>query len=195
VTKIAKSLVQLLGKIRRGRIRLGIWRFRRAGLVIGDGCGFADIPGFGAEPYLITLGRNVAMASHVTFITKDGGTHVFQHLERYRKVIKHGRINILDNCVIGERAILLPGVTIGPDSVVAAGSVVARSIPPGVLAVGNPAKPVMTVHQYAEWSLAATPDYDEEEYARNEKAVLMRMKMRGSVPKRFDGEHRNATHD
>ena len=195
VASISNVFVQVLHRLRRGRIRLGIWRFRRAGIAIGDDCQFADIPGFGSHPYLITLGRNVAMAAHVTFITKDGGTHVFQHLERYRKVIKYGRINILDNCVIGERVILLPGVTIGPDSVVAAGSVVARSIPPGVLAAGNPARPVMTVHQYAEWSLAATPDYDEEEYARNEKASLMRMRMRGSVPKRFHREYPNATHD
>jgi serine acetyltransferase len=106
-------------------------------------------------------------------------------MERYRKVIRYGRINIRDNCVIGERAILLPGVTIGPDSVVAAGAVVSQSIPPDVLAAGNPAKPVMTVHQYAEWSLAATPDYDEEEFARNEKAMLMRMHMRESAPRRF----------
>ena len=135
------------------------------------------------------------MASDVTFITHDAGTRVFTKQERYRKVIKYGRINIRDNCVIGERVILLPGVTIGPDSVVAAGSVVARSIPPGVLAAGNPAKPVMSVHQYAEWALAATPDYDEAELARDKKAVLMRMYMRESVPKRFHQNDRNATSD
>jgi acetyltransferase-like isoleucine patch superfamily enzyme len=191
---IANFSVRALGKLRSVRTRLGIWRVRRAGAIIGDGCHFADLPCFGSHPYLITVGRNVAMAAHVTFITKDGGTHVFQHLERYRKVIKYGRINILDNCVIGHSVILLPGVTIGPNSVVAAGSVVSRSIPPDVLAAGNPAKTVMTVHQYAEWSLAATPDYDEEEYARDEKTVLMTMSMRGSVPKRSHREDRNATH-
>ena len=137
----------------------------------------------------------MAMARHVTFVTKDGGTHVFTRLERYRKVIKYGRINIRDNCVIGERVILLPGVTIGPNSVVAAGSVVARSIPPDVLAAGNPAKPVMTIHQYAEWALAATPDYDEAEFARDRKAVLMRMFMRESVPKPFHQKDRNETSD
>ena len=88
-------------------------------------------------------------------------SRVFQTLnpERYGKVHKFGRIDIRDNCVIGWGAIILPGVTIGPDSVIAAGSVVTRSIPPGVVAAGNPAKPVMTIQQYAEWSLAATPDY------------------------------------
>ena len=192
---IPNVFVRALGKFQRARIHWGIRRARRAGATIGEGCSFSDVPGFGDHPYLITIGRDVAMGADVAFITKDGGTHVFTHLERYRKVIKYGRINIRDNCVIGERAILLPGVTIGPDSVVAAGSVVARSIPPGVLAAGNPAKPVMTVHQYAEWALAATPDYDEAEFARDAKAVLMRMYMRGSVPKRFHQDDRNKTSD
>jgi acetyltransferase-like isoleucine patch superfamily enzyme len=175
-------------KLSRARIRLGIWRFRRAGGTVGERCLFADLPGFGAQPYLITLGNDVALAAEVTFITKDGATHVFQHDERYRKVIKYGRINIMDNCAIGERAILLPGVTIGPDSVVAAGSVVARSIPPGVLAAGNPAKPVMTIQQYAEWSLAATPEYDEAEFARDKRGTLTRLALRGSAQKRYRRE-------
>ena len=156
-----------------------VWRLRRAGLTIGEGCRFAGIPSFGTEPYLITLGNHVAIASNVVFITHDGGTFVFRHLERYRKVIKYGRITILDHCVIGERTIILPGVTIGPNSVVAAGSVVSRNIPPGVLAAGNPAKPFLTVHQYAEWALASTPDYDEEEYRRNKRQVLLKMTIRG----------------
>jgi hypothetical protein len=190
------SILDVIGeacrKAQRARVHWGILRARRAGVTIGQGCSFSDVPGFGDLPYLITIGRDVAMARDVTFITRDGGTRVFTHLERYRKVIKYGRVNIKDNCVIGERVILLPGVSIGPNSVVAAGSVVARSIPPDVLAAGNPAKPVMTVHQYAEWALAATPDYDEEELARDQKAVLMRMYMRESLPARFHAQKRGA---
>ena len=43
-------------------------------------------------------------------------------------------------CWIGANAIILPGVEIGENSVVGAGSIVSKSIPPKVLAVGNPAK-------------------------------------------------------
>ena len=42
----------------------------------------------------------------------------------------------------------------------------------------------MTVHQYAEWSLAATPAYDRDEYLRNKKEFLMKFKMRGAPPNR-----------
>lgn len=72
-------------------------------------------------------------------------------------------------------------MTIGPNTVIAAGSVVSRSIPAGVVAAGNPAKPVITTAQYAEWSLAVTPDYDETEYRRNKRAFLTRMTLRGSA--------------
>ena len=53
----------------------------------------------------------------------------------------------------------------------------------------------MTVQQYAEWSLAATPDIDEEEYRRDPKAYLMRMPLRWSVPRRFRQNDLNETSD
>jgi len=161
-----------------------LWRLRRAGLVYGKGCRISGLPSFGTEPYLVTLGDYVAIASDVVFITHDGGTFAFRHLERYRKVIKYGRINILDHSVIGERAIILPGVTIGPNSVVAAGSVVSRNVPPGVLAAGNPAKPFLTLHQYAEWALAANPTYDEEEYRQDKRKTLLKLPIRGAMRRR-----------
>ena len=49
-------------------------------------------------------------------------------------------MHIEDNVFVGSRSIILKGVTIGKDSVIGAGSVVVRSIPPGVIAAGNPAK-------------------------------------------------------
>ena len=158
---------------------LKIWRLRRQGLTIADDCDFMSLPDFGSEPYLITIGKHVGIADGVVFITHDGGTHVFRHQERYRKVIKYGRINIMDNCLLGQRVMIMPGVTIGPNSVIAAGSVVTRTIPPNVLASGNPAKPIMSIEQYAEWSLAATPDYDEAEYKRDKRAFLLKMTRKG----------------
>jgi maltose O-acetyltransferase len=47
---------------------------------------------------------------------------------------------------IGGGAILLPGVEIGDDTVVGAGSVVTKSLPSGVLAAGNPCRVIRTVH-------------------------------------------------
>ena len=160
--------------------QLRLWRIKRQGLTVADDCRFTGLPDFGSEPYLITIGKHVAMGAGVTFITHDGGTHVFRDQERYRKVIKYGRITVKDNCVLGARTTILPGVTIGPNSVVSAGAVVTRTIPPNALAAGNPAAPIMTIQQYAEWSLAATPAYDEAEYKRDKKSVLLKISIKGT---------------
>jgi serine acetyltransferase len=72
-------------------------------------------------------------------------------------------------------------VTIGPNSVVGAGAVVTRSVPPNVLAAGNPAKPVMTIQQYSEWALAATPNYDVQEYLKDKRSVLEKIAIKGTA--------------
>ncbi|GMA34499.1 hypothetical protein GCM10025876_07030 [Demequina litorisediminis] len=54
-------------------------------------------------------------------------------------------IVIEDNVWLGGGVIVCPGVTIGKDSVVGAGSVVTKDIPPGVVAVGNPARVIRPV--------------------------------------------------
>jgi carbonic anhydrase/acetyltransferase-like protein (isoleucine patch superfamily) len=57
---------------------------------------------------------------------------------------------VRDNVFIGHEAIILPGVTVGPNAVVAAGAVVARDVPPDTIAAGVPAKPIGTWQQYVE---------------------------------------------
>ena len=48
------------------------------------------------------------------------------------------------NCIIGIRAIILPGVTIGDSSIVAAGGVISKDVPPNSIVAGNPAKIIKT---------------------------------------------------
>ena len=159
------------GLIKRLRLR----RLVRAGLQISDDCRIMGFPDFGSEPWLISIGRHVTITSDVTFITHDGGTWVFREQPKYKDVIKYGRITIHDNCFIGYGSIIMPGVAIGPNSVVAAGSIVTRDVPPGSVVGGVPARVLMSVDDYAAKCLAQTPDYDRTAYKRDKVRAVTRL--------------------
>lgn len=57
-------------------------------------------------------------------------------------------IHIGKNCWLGAGVIVLPGVTIGDNSVIGAGSVVTKDIPANVVAVGNPCKVLREINEH-----------------------------------------------
>jgi len=104
---------------------------RKLGTKVGDDCRFINFPMLGSEPYLIEIGNHVTISSDVVFSTHDGGTWVFREKEQYKDVLKFGKIKIGNNCFIGLRSVILPGVTIGDDCVIGACSLVTKSVPSG----------------------------------------------------------------
>ncbi len=67
------------------------------------------------------------------------------HDLRNMKVVRASEVIIGENVWITSRVVILPGVRIGRNSVVGAGSVVAHDIPPNVFAAGSPAEPIKTI--------------------------------------------------
>ena len=65
------------------------------------------------------------------------GTHDFSDLHL---PLQTAPIVIGEDCFIGARAFVLPGVTVGAQSIVGAGSVVSRDVPAGMVVAGNPAR-------------------------------------------------------
>ena len=80
---------------------------------------------------LISFGNNIKVATGVTFVTHDVMHMVFNRCTDYEYIENTGCIEILDNCFIGAKSIILPNVRIGPNAIVAAGSVVTKDVPPG----------------------------------------------------------------
>ena len=150
-------------------------QLRKKGLQIADDCNLVGMPNFGSEPYLISIGRHVRITSRVTFITHDGGTFCFNHQPEYRDVIRYGRITIYDNCVIGYGTTILPGVSIGPNSIVGAGSVVTRDVPANSIAAGNPAKVLSTMDDYIKKCAENNPRYDRENYRKHKIGELLKL--------------------
>ena len=86
-------------------------------------------------PYLIEIGNNCRIADETIILAHDAT--VFRELG----ITRIAPVKILDGTFIGTRAIILPGVTIGPNAIIAAGSLVNRDIGEGKIAAGNPARP------------------------------------------------------
>lgn len=147
---------------------------RRLGVTVGQDVSLMTRY-LGSEPWLITIGNHVRITAGVRFINHDGGTWVFRNQEKYKDVIKYGKITIHDNCFIGNNVIILPGVSIGPNSVVGAGAIVSKNVPPNTVAVGVPAKPIMSVEEYAQRSFENTPEYDRRNYKRDKREELLRV--------------------
>jgi acetyltransferase-like isoleucine patch superfamily enzyme len=105
-------------------------------LEIGNSCGFSGVT-LGCFKK-ISIGSNVRCGANVIITDSDW------HLTDLR-VGDPKPVIIEDNVWIGVNSIVLKGVTIGRDSIIGAGSIVSKDIPPGVIAAGNPCKPLKRV--------------------------------------------------
>lgn len=94
-------------------------------------------------PYLIRIGNSCSIAEHVRLLAHDAAT--YKYTGGYTRL---GKVEIKDNCFIGDRSTILPGVTIGPNALIAAGSVVNRDVPPNSCVAGVPARVYARFDEY-----------------------------------------------
>lgn len=88
----------------------------------------------------ITIGNDVFIAPKVNLITLN---HVENPYERNSTVAKP--IKICDRVWIGIAATIMPGVTVGENSIVAAGAVVTKDVPPNCIVAGVPARKIKDI--------------------------------------------------
>ena len=158
--RVANFLCRLMPQFTLTTVRASVYRC--LGVSVGPRVAFlgpVDITGSGPNPYAririgadtiigsvnvlfnaegaITIGRNVHIAQFVHIFTSK---HVIGSSEqRFSPAFEAMPVVIEDGAWIGTAVTILPGVTIGRGSVVSAGSVVRRDVPPNMLVSGVPA--------------------------------------------------------
>jgi len=101
--------------------------------------------------------------------------HILAHdaqMNEYIDATRIGRVVIHASCHIGARTVILPGVEIGPRTLVGANSVVSRSLPPETVCAGAPAKVICSLDEYLDKhrrALSQAPTFD---YASHDIGVI-----------------------
>lgn len=101
-----------------------------------------------SHPEYLGIGKNVDIGAF-TYIQSINGVYLYDnvqigsHCSIYSKSTidnKDGRVRILDNAKIGTHSTIMPGITIGKNSIIGAYSFVNMNIPDNVIAYGIPVK-------------------------------------------------------
>ena len=121
------------------RVKLGVWgREEHTGRIeVGDYVLMSPGIRISASDEII-IGDSVMMANGV-YITDSDWHGIY---DRTQRDPEPAPIHIKDNVWLGDHAIVLKGVTIGENSIVAAHAVVSKDVPPNVVVAGNPAQVV-----------------------------------------------------
>ncbi len=123
---------------------------KKSGVVIGDHTHFFEPSSCVIDttrPFLLEIGSSVKVTHGVIILTHDFSYSVLRI--RYGDLLGEcSKTKIGDNCFLGMNAIIMPGVTLGNNVIVGAGSVVTKSFPDDVVIAGNPAKVICSLDEF-----------------------------------------------
>jgi maltose O-acetyltransferase len=94
--------------------------------------------------HLISIGEHCGFGEQCMILAHDA------QMDEFLDAARIGRVIIYPSCHIGARTTILPGVEIGPRTIVGANSLVSRSLPPDTVCAGTPAKVLCTLDQYLD---------------------------------------------
>lgn len=157
---IMNSLIRLLPRYTAARLRPRLLRL--AGISIGHGTiimGPLRLHGYGAIHRRLRIGQHCVINADCFFDLNDcitiadhvgighevmilTASHTMGAADHRAGPLTTAPVAIESGAWIGARALLLPGIKVGAGSVIAAGSVVTRDVPPNTLVGGVPAKPI-----------------------------------------------------
>lgn len=122
---------------------------RFLGVKVGNGCMIATRR-WSSEPYLVSIGNHVQITAGVAIHTHGGANIIRKEIPNFDSF---GKVTICDWAYIGAYSQIMPGVTIGEGAIIAAGSIVTKSVPPYIVVAGNPARQIMTTEDFVKKNL------------------------------------------
>ena len=159
---VVDMLSRMKGKVERAKFRRRWERLRAMGMHIGEG---VNLPGSTSidisHCYLISIGDDCGFGPDCLLLAHDA------QMDEFIDAARIGRVTIHPSCHIGARSVVLPGVEIGPRTIVGACSVISRSLPPDTVCAGNPARVICTLDEYLEkhqQRVAAGPVFEFDKY-------------------------------
>ena len=115
---------------------------------MGEHCFFVPF-NYGTEPYLLSFGDNVYVATGVRFVTHDVTAKMFRNMDpEHHHTSRVGPIEVGSHVFIGAGATILYDVKIGDRVIVAAGALVNRDLPSGGVYGGVPARKLFDFDDY-----------------------------------------------
>lgn len=94
--------------------------------------------------FLISIGDHCGFGEECHILAHDA------QMDEFLDAGRVGRVAIHSSCHIGARTVILPGVEIGPRTIVGANSVVSKSLPPDTVCAGSPARVICRLDDYLE---------------------------------------------
>ena len=153
---------RLKSKLDQARVQRRLDMLRSRGMHIGKDVLLPPSTSIDAgHCYLIHIGDHCGFGDGCMLLAHDA------QFDEFLDAARIGRIVIHESSHIGSRSIVLPGVEIGPRTIVGAGSVVSRSLPPDTVCVGSPARVIMPLEEYLERhraAVASRPSFDYMKY-------------------------------
>ena len=163
--KRSKLLTDILGKEVKAWVEPPLYFCYGTNIEMGEGCYINFNCNF-VDDGKIIIGDKVMFGPNVTVATVGHPIH-----PDYREYMYSLPVKIGNNCWIGASTTICPGVTIGENTVIGAGSVVTKDIPANSVAVGNPCKVLRGINEndekyyYKDWKIDKD-DLEQEEGLR-----------------------------
>jgi maltose O-acetyltransferase len=138
-------LSRIKGSIDRARIERRWRRLRALGMTIGRDVWLPASTWIDSDYcFLISIGDHCGFGEECHILAHDAQMDEFLDAARIGRVIVH------KSCHIGARTVILPGVEIGPRTLVGANSVVSKTLPPDTVCAGSPAKVICSLEEYLQ---------------------------------------------